>query len=144
MSDSHRPQDRAQKPVGARWLALKARALRAPVVPPKRTNALRRALYWLAPPGAPGTYAAAQAITGTTLASLKHWLAGRRPMPGHVRDRLLEAVRARLAAGRDIEAALVAYVPPVRRDPIRLLNRGKRSMAQKHEPGNDAGPNNSV
>lgn len=83
-------------------------------------NELRKGADWLYPKTALGYRASVERLLDVPWGSIKHWLAGRRPMPAWARDKLLEAVRARLEIGRLIEAELAAYEPPVKvRRPVR-------------------------
>ena len=91
----------------------------APRVPPKRTNAFRRAADWLAPwrEAYPGYRAFLSQLTGSSVASLRHWLKGSRAMPGDVRLRLIEAIETRLELGSAILAELKNYTPPSKAPP---------------------------
>lgn len=110
------------------------RIRKAPLdVPAKHRNAIRRSLEWLTPRRAMGYRDSVSLILGVPFGTIKHWLAGRRKLPGWARDRLLEQVRARLEQGRLIEAELAAYKPPVR----------SRHLPVKKKPPNEGGSSDS-
>lgn len=73
---------------------------------------IRKAADWLILRSEVGYRENLSLMLGVPWGSIKHWLAGRRKLPGWVRDILLEQVRAKLELGRLIEAELTAYEPP--------------------------------
>lgn len=107
-----------------------------PHVPALRRTVARKAAEWLYPytEGAyPGFHKGFSAVSGGSLASIRHWLAGRRVMPGAVRVRLIEAIRLRLELGHAVLAELEAMTDPVKRNPIEHIQgaRARRLEASK-------------
>lgn len=107
-----------------------------PHVPVRYHTAPRKALEWLFPWSEytyPGQWKGFSGVLGSSVESMRHWLAGRRVMPRAVRDRLIEAIRGRLEAGHAVLAELEAMTDPVKKNPIEHIQRGraKRLEAEK-------------
>jgi hypothetical protein len=106
-------------------------------VPVTRLNGPRKALQWLFPwpeYGYPGQWKGFSAVLGSSVESMRHWLAGRRTMPEAVRLRLIEAIRARLESGAAVLAELEAYTPPSKPPPA-----FRREAARRNEEAGKLG-----
>lgn len=81
----------------------------------------------------PGQWKGFSTVLGSSVESMRHWLAGRRAMPASVRIRLIEAIRGRLEAGASVLAELEAMTDPVKRNPVENIQgaRARRLEASK-------------
>lgn len=82
----------------------------------------------------PGQWKGFCTVLGSSVESMRHWLAGRRQMPLAVRNRLIEAIRARLESGAAVLAELEAYSPPERVNPIVHIQRAKARRNEEAKP----------
>lgn len=100
----------------------------APLVPPRRLNAFRKAVQWLYPwtdATYPGFRRGASQVTGASVGMIRHWLAGRKRLPQAVRTRLIEAIRSRLEQGQAVLAELEAMETPEKRSPVQNIQRAR-------------------
>ena len=103
-------------------------------VPVKRLTGPRKALQWLFPYSLdtyPGQWKGFAGLLGVSVATLKHVLAGRRPLSREGRDRLIAALRSDLEQGQAILAELEAYEPPVKRNPMTHIHGAKARANEK-------------
>lgn len=122
IGQSQRKAARSQAAVN-RGRALQVNRLLSRYVPATlRRNAARDASAWLWP-SMPDTYRNTIAgLLGVPWHTARHWLRGTRPLPRWARDRLAEAVRARLEQGAAALAeleAMAVYEPKRRLAPKR-------------------------
>jgi hypothetical protein len=99
-----------------------------PHVPALRRTVARKAAEWLYPYTEgqyPGFRKGFSMATGGSLETIRHWLAGRRAMPGEVRARLIEAIRSRLELGHAVLAELEAMETPAKESPVVRIQRAR-------------------